>query len=219
MLPPLVLPTLVKKHIHLAKLNFLIVLQKQKWTLLLSSPNEQMLWNCVNSFRWSKTLNLRLEHVPGSTIYIFVNLLDFKWSLLHLYTNTHTHNVVCLYIFFIGLNFIYIDFNKRLLIKFCDWKEIQFSLSFTVRFLSFFERLKKKILFQECSVVFLFYYCCLFVFNCFNIYTISLLLLSTETTHSRVMYFSLFSMLCLLSLATWQVFYLRRYFKAKKLIE
>ncbi|KAL3873256.1 hypothetical protein ACJMK2_036394 [Sinanodonta woodiana] len=42
---------------------------------------------------------------------------------------------------------------------------------------------------------------------------------TNESTHSRVMYFSIFSMLCLLGLATWQVLYLRRYFKAKKLIE
>ncbi|XP_064600581.1 transmembrane emp24 domain-containing protein 10-like [Liolophura sinensis] len=42
---------------------------------------------------------------------------------------------------------------------------------------------------------------------------------TNESTHSRVMYFSIFSMACLLSLATWQVLYLRRYFKAKKLIE
>jgi len=42
---------------------------------------------------------------------------------------------------------------------------------------------------------------------------------TNESTHSRVMYFSLFSMLCLLTLATWQVLYLRKYFKSKKLIE
>lgn len=42
---------------------------------------------------------------------------------------------------------------------------------------------------------------------------------TNESTHSRVMYFSIFSMGCLLGLATWQVLYLRRYFKAKKLIE
>ncbi|XP_006823743.1 transmembrane emp24 domain-containing protein 10-like [Saccoglossus kowalevskii] len=42
---------------------------------------------------------------------------------------------------------------------------------------------------------------------------------TNESTNSRVLYFSIFSMVCLLSLATWQVFYLRRYFKAKKLIE
>ncbi|XP_025203385.1 transmembrane emp24 domain-containing protein bai-like isoform X2 [Melanaphis sacchari] len=42
---------------------------------------------------------------------------------------------------------------------------------------------------------------------------------TNETTNKRVFYFSLFSMLCLLILATWQVCYLRRYFKAKKLIE
>lgn len=42
---------------------------------------------------------------------------------------------------------------------------------------------------------------------------------TNESTHSRVMYFSIFSMCCLLGLATWQVLYLRSYFKAKKLIE
>ncbi|KAK6180763.1 hypothetical protein SNE40_008757 [Patella caerulea] len=42
---------------------------------------------------------------------------------------------------------------------------------------------------------------------------------TNESTHSRVMYFSIFSMGCLFGLATWQVLYLRRYFKAKKLIE
>lgn len=42
---------------------------------------------------------------------------------------------------------------------------------------------------------------------------------TNESTHSRVMYFSIFSMCCLMGLATWQVLYLRRYFKAKKLIE
>ncbi|VDN16435.1 unnamed protein product [Dibothriocephalus latus] len=39
------------------------------------------------------------------------------------------------------------------------------------------------------------------------------------STHSRVLYFSIFSMLCLVALATWQVLYLRRYFKSKKLID
>ncbi|XP_011496228.1 PREDICTED: transmembrane emp24 domain-containing protein bai [Ceratosolen solmsi marchali] len=42
---------------------------------------------------------------------------------------------------------------------------------------------------------------------------------TNEATNSRVLYFSIFSMLCLLCLATWQVFYLRRFFRAKKLIE
>lgn len=42
---------------------------------------------------------------------------------------------------------------------------------------------------------------------------------STESTNNRVLFFSIFSMCCLLGLATWQVLYLRRYFKAKKLIE
>ncbi|KAH7715354.1 integral membrane protein [Aphelenchoides avenae] len=42
---------------------------------------------------------------------------------------------------------------------------------------------------------------------------------TNESTNARVLYLSVFSMLCLLGLATWQVLYLRRYFKAKKLIE
>jgi len=42
---------------------------------------------------------------------------------------------------------------------------------------------------------------------------------TNESTNSRVLYFSVFSLCCLLGLATWQVLYLRRYFKAKKLIE
>ncbi|VDN52916.1 unnamed protein product [Dracunculus medinensis] len=42
---------------------------------------------------------------------------------------------------------------------------------------------------------------------------------TNESTNSRVLYLSIFSMLCLLGLASWQVLYLRRYFKAKKLID
>eukprot|EP00062_Callorhinchus_milii_P024585 gi/632984649/ref/XP_007909243.1/ PREDICTED: transmembrane emp24 domain-containing protein 10 [Callorhinchus milii] len=42
---------------------------------------------------------------------------------------------------------------------------------------------------------------------------------TNESTSARVLYFSIFSMFCLVGLATWQVFYLRRFFKAKKLIE
>ncbi|KAM9302248.1 transmembrane emp24 domain-containing protein 10-like [Gastrophryne carolinensis] len=42
---------------------------------------------------------------------------------------------------------------------------------------------------------------------------------TNESSSRRVLYFSLFSMLCLVSLATWQLFYLRRFFKSKKLIE
>ncbi|KAI1286309.1 Transmembrane emp24 domain-containing protein 10 [Halotydeus destructor] len=42
---------------------------------------------------------------------------------------------------------------------------------------------------------------------------------TNESTNSRVMYLSVFSMCCLLGLATWQVLYLRRFFKAKKLID
>lgn len=41
---------------------------------------------------------------------------------------------------------------------------------------------------------------------------------TNESTNSRVLFFSIFSMSCLLGLATWQVLYLRRYFIAKKLI-
>jgi len=41
----------------------------------------------------------------------------------------------------------------------------------------------------------------------------------SESTNSRVLYFSVFSMLCLIGLATWQVLYLRKFFKSKKLIE
>jgi len=40
-----------------------------------------------------------------------------------------------------------------------------------------------------------------------------------ESTNNRVLFFSIFGMCCLLGLATWQVLYLRRFFKAKKLIE
>jgi len=42
---------------------------------------------------------------------------------------------------------------------------------------------------------------------------------TNESTSSRVLYLSVFSMCCLLGLATWQVLYLRKYFKSKKLIE
>ncbi|KAE9533537.1 hypothetical protein AGLY_009175 [Aphis glycines] len=42
---------------------------------------------------------------------------------------------------------------------------------------------------------------------------------TNESTKNRVFYFSLFCMICLIVLATWQVCYLRRYFKAKKLID
>lgn len=42
---------------------------------------------------------------------------------------------------------------------------------------------------------------------------------TNESTNSKVLYFSIFSMSCLLCLAIWQVLYLRRYFKAKRLIE
>ncbi|CAK5023780.1 unnamed protein product [Meloidogyne enterolobii] len=42
---------------------------------------------------------------------------------------------------------------------------------------------------------------------------------TNESTNSRVLYLSIFSMLCLLGLAVWQVLYMRSYFKAKKLID
>lgn len=42
---------------------------------------------------------------------------------------------------------------------------------------------------------------------------------TNESTSRRVHWFSMFSMCCLIGLSVWQIFYLRRYFKAKKLIE
>ena len=42
---------------------------------------------------------------------------------------------------------------------------------------------------------------------------------TNESTNSRVFYFSIFSMICLLGLAVAQVLYLKKYFKSKKLIE
>uniref|UniRef100_A0A2K6BFL6 GOLD domain-containing protein n=1 Tax=Macaca nemestrina TaxID=9545 RepID=A0A2K6BFL6_MACNE len=42
---------------------------------------------------------------------------------------------------------------------------------------------------------------------------------TNESTNTWVLYFSIFSMFCLIGLATWQVFYLQCFFKAKKLIE
>jgi len=42
---------------------------------------------------------------------------------------------------------------------------------------------------------------------------------TNESTNNKVLYFSIFSMGCLMTLAIWQVLYLRRYFKAKKLID
>ena len=46
-----------------------------------------------------------------------------------------------------------------------------------------------------------------------------ILFFAVESTNTRVLYFSVFSMCCLLFLAIWQLFYLRRYFQSKKLIE
>ncbi|KAL1512490.1 hypothetical protein ABEB36_002074 [Hypothenemus hampei] len=42
---------------------------------------------------------------------------------------------------------------------------------------------------------------------------------TNESTNDRVLYFSIISICVLIGLAVWQVLYLRRYFKAKKLIE
>ncbi|KAF7488037.1 Transmembrane emp24 domain-containing protein 10 [Sarcoptes scabiei] len=42
---------------------------------------------------------------------------------------------------------------------------------------------------------------------------------TNESTNARIFYLSIFSMLCLLGLAMWQIFYLRQFFKAKKLID
>lgn len=39
-----------------------------------------------------------------------------------------------------------------------------------------------------------------------------------ESTNSRVLYFSVFSMACLVALAGWQIFYLKKFFQTKKLI-
>lgn len=42
---------------------------------------------------------------------------------------------------------------------------------------------------------------------------------TNESTSRRVHWFSMFSIICLFGLSVWQILYLRRYFKAKKLIE
>uniref|UniRef100_A0A2K6Q207 GOLD domain-containing protein n=1 Tax=Rhinopithecus roxellana TaxID=61622 RepID=A0A2K6Q207_RHIRO len=42
---------------------------------------------------------------------------------------------------------------------------------------------------------------------------------TNESTNTWVLYFSIFSMFCLTGLATWQVFHLQCFFKAKKLIK
>lgn len=42
---------------------------------------------------------------------------------------------------------------------------------------------------------------------------------TNESTNARIFYLSIFSMLCLLGLAIWQIIYLRQFFKAKKLID
>ena len=42
---------------------------------------------------------------------------------------------------------------------------------------------------------------------------------TNESTNSRVLYFSVFSMFCLVGLAMWQVMYLKKYFKTKRLID
>ncbi|KNC81998.1 hypothetical protein SARC_05711 [Sphaeroforma arctica JP610] len=41
---------------------------------------------------------------------------------------------------------------------------------------------------------------------------------TNESTNARVLYFSVVSMMCLVGLAIWQVYYLKSYFKSKKLI-
>jgi len=42
---------------------------------------------------------------------------------------------------------------------------------------------------------------------------------TNESTNTRVFYLGIFSIGCLLGLATWQILYLRRFFKTKKLID
>eukprot|EP01134_Creolimax_fragrantissima_P001831 CFRG1831T1 len=41
---------------------------------------------------------------------------------------------------------------------------------------------------------------------------------TNESTNARVLYFSVVSMMCLVGLSVWQVYYLKNYFKSKKLI-
>lgn len=53
----------------------------------------------------------------------------------------------------------------------------------------------------------------------FTRYSLIIIYYVSESTNNRVLYLSIFSMLVLLALALWQVLYLRRYFKAKKLID
>ena len=72
--------------------------------------------------------------------------------------------------------------------------------------------------YSKCTTKFMFFlkiYLFLLIFFCF----IFQMRDTNESTNSRVLYFSIFSMCCLLGLATWQVLYLRKYFKSKKLIE
>lgn len=40
----------------------------------------------------------------------------------------------------------------------------------------------------------------------------------TESTNTRVLFFSIFSMFILVLLGTWQIFYLKKFFKSKKMI-
>jgi len=42
---------------------------------------------------------------------------------------------------------------------------------------------------------------------------------TNESTNNRVFYLSIFSMVCLASLAVWQILYLKKFFKSKKLID
>ena len=42
---------------------------------------------------------------------------------------------------------------------------------------------------------------------------------TNESTNNRVFYLSIFSMFCLASLALWQILYLKKFFKSKKLID
>ena len=42
---------------------------------------------------------------------------------------------------------------------------------------------------------------------------------TNESTNARVFYLSIFSMSCLTGLAVWQILYLKKFFKSKKLID
>ncbi|OAF68473.1 Endoplasmic reticulum vesicle protein 25 [Intoshia linei] len=42
---------------------------------------------------------------------------------------------------------------------------------------------------------------------------------TNESTHSRILYLSIFSIVCVIGLAVWQAMYLKKYFRTRKLID